>query len=137
MAEHSGQCLCGAVKFKATPKSNEVGVCHCGICRRQNAGPFFALDCGDNVAFDNEDAIGRYSSSDWAERGFCKTCGTTLYWALKDKSLFIMSADTFDDIGELKLDHEVFIDEKPGYYSFAEKVKQMTGEEVFAAFGAP
>lgn len=135
MAERSGKCLCGAVSFKATPKSNEVGVCHCGICRRQNAGPFFALDCGDKVSFDSEDAIGRYSSSDWAERGFCKNCGATLFWALKDKSLYIIAADVFDDIGELKLDHEVFIDEKPGYYSFAEKVKQMTGEEVFAAFG--
>lgn len=130
-----GQCLCGAVTFKAQPKANEVGVCHCGVCRRQNAGPFFAVDCGDTVVFDREDNISVYGSSDWAERGFCKTCGATLFWRLKDRSLTLMAADVFDDIGALTLDHEVFIDEKPAYYSFAEKVKQMTGEEVFAMFG--
>lgn len=136
MSEKSGKCLCGAVTFKATPKTHDVGVCHCNMCRRQNAGPFFAIDCGDKVSFDDENAIGLYASSDWAERGFCKACGSTLFWRLKDKSVTIMAADIFDDLGELKLDHEVFIDEKPGYFSFAEKTKQMTGEEVFAAFGA-
>ncbi|MEM9495070.1 MAG: GFA family protein [Pseudomonadota bacterium] len=134
MSEKIGQCLCGAVKFKATPKNAEVGVCHCSICRRQSAGPFFAIDCGDSLVFEDATHVGAFASSDWAERGFCTRCGSTLFWRLKDKSINIVAVDLFDEPGDMVLDHEVFIDEKPGYYSFAEKTKQMTGQEVFEMF---
>lgn len=43
----------------------------------------------------------------------------------------------FDDSDDLVLDHEVFIDEKPAFYSFAEKTEQMTGAELFAKFAPP
>ncbi|MEO1243951.1 MAG: GFA family protein [Pseudomonadota bacterium] len=134
MTERSGQCLCGAVTFKATPKSGDVGVCHCSMCRKHAAGPFFAIDCGASLSFDDETNVGVYGSSDWAERGFCTKCGSTLFWRLKDKSINIVAVDTFDDPGALKLDHEVFIDEKPGYYSFNEKTQQLTGQQVFEMF---
>ena len=30
----TGGCICGAVRFEAKPESDEMGVCHCGFCRR-------------------------------------------------------------------------------------------------------
>jgi hypothetical protein len=33
-------------------------------------------------------------------------------------------------------DHQVFIDEKPGFYCFANETHTMTGAELFAQFGA-
>lgn len=134
MVEQSGQCLCGAVKFTATPKNSDVGVCHCSMCRKHAAGPFFAVDCGDTLKFEDEAHVGVYGSSDWAERVFCTKCGSTLLWRLRDRSTNIVAVDAFNDLGDLKLDHEVFIDEKPGYYSFAEKTQQMTGQQVFEMF---
>lgn len=134
MTGKTGKCLCGAVRFTAVPKSNDVGVCHCSMCRKSAAGPFFAIDCGDTLAIEDEASVGFYGSSDWAERGFCKQCGSTLFWRMKDKSVNIVAVDAFDDPGALKLDHEVFIDEKPGYYSFAEKTQQLTGQQVFEMF---
>lgn len=136
MNEKSGRCLCGSVKFRASPKKAEVGVCHCSMCRKSAAGPFFAIDCGDSLVFDDETTLGVYGSSEWAERGFCNQCGSTVFWRLKDRSANIVAIDLFDDPGELKLDHEVFIDEKPGYYSFAEKTHQLTGKQVFEMFSA-
>ncbi len=32
---------------------------------------------------------------------------------------------------------QIFIDEKPAYYDFANKTHNMTGAEVFAAFAPP
>ena len=136
MAEKTGQCNCGAVKFKAEPKSGDVGVCHCGMCRKMAAGPYFALDCGANLSFDDEQSLGVYNSSDWAERGFCKECGSVLFWRLKDKSINIVAVDAFDDPGDLKLDHEVYIDKKPDYYSFTQQTKQMTEQQVMEMFAA-
>ncbi len=134
MTAKSGQCLCGAVKFTAAPKNGDVGVCHCSTCRRGTAGSYFAIDCGDTLKIESESALGIYNSSDWAERGFCKTCGSPIFWRTKDRKSNIVSINAFDDVGELRLDHEVFIDEKPGYYSFSEKTQQMTGAQVFEMF---
>jgi len=132
--EKTGQCLCGAVKFKATPKNTDVGVCHCAMCRRGTAGPYFAVDCGDTLQIEDEKNLTVYNSSEWAERAFCNKCGSPLVWRTKDRKTNIVSINAFDDIGELRLDHEVFIDEKPGYYAFSEKTQQLTGAQVFEMF---
>lgn len=136
MAEKSGQCLCGAVKFKATPKANEVTICHCGMCRRQMAGPFFAIECGDALTIEDSPALGVYSASDYGERIFCKDCGTSIAWRTKDRTFSEVSVNTLEDIGELELKQEIFVDDKPDYYSFAETTTKLTGAQVMDAFMA-
>ena len=37
----------------------------------------------------------------------------------------------------LVLEHQLFIDRKPGYYAFANDTENLTGEEVFAKFAPP
>jgi len=38
----------------------------------------------------------------------------------------------FSAESKLRFDHQIFIDRKPDYYSFANETKNLTGEEVFA-----
>ncbi len=133
----SGGCLCGAVRFTAAPPSREVGVCHCGMCRRWTAGVFFAIDCGATMKIEDDANLGVYKSSDWAERCFCKKCGTPLFYRLIGKNLHFVSAEAFDDRSGYVFASQIFVDEKPAYYDFANKTKTMTGAEVFAAFPSP
>ncbi|MGE0037178.1 MAG: GFA family protein [Xanthobacteraceae bacterium] len=133
----SGGCLCGAVRFTATPENRQVGACHCGMCRRWSAGPFLVLDCGDSLQVENPACLGTYRSSEWAERSFCATCGTPLSYRLIDKNLYFVSAEAFDDRAGFVFASQIFIDEKPAYYDFANKTHNMTGAEVFAAFAPP
>jgi hypothetical protein len=132
--QQSGGCLCGAVRFSASPADNEVGVCHCSMCRRWSAGPFMVRDCGTTLKVEDEAKVGAYRSSEWAERGFCKTCGTPLYYRLIDRNSYFVSAEAFDDVKGLTFTSQIFIDEKPSYYEFANKTHNMTGAEVFAQF---
>ncbi len=132
----SGGCLCGAVRFTAAPREHDVGVCHCGMCRKWSAGPFFALDVGSTLTVEDATDLGSYRSSEWAERCFCKKCGSTLFYRLVGKDYDVVSAEAFDDKTGFALTSQIFIDEKPAYYDFANKTKTMTGAEVFAAFGA-
>jgi len=131
----NGQCLCGAVTVKASTNVAHAGACHCNMCRRWGCGPLMALDCGTDVSIKGEDSITRYSSSEWAERGFCSACGTHLFYHLKGKGQYIMPAGLFDAESALTLDHQIFIEEKPGYYDFANDTHNMTGAEVFASAG--
>ena len=132
----SGGCLCGAVRFSAAPQGHDIGCCHCSMCRRWTAGPFLVIDCGNTVQFDDAANVGTYRSSDWAERGFCKRCGTPLFYRLVGHDLYFMSAEAFDERDDFAFTSEIFIDEKPPYYAFANATKKMTGAEVFAVFAA-
>lgn len=132
----SGACLCGAVTFEATFASGDVGVCHCGMCRRWAAGPFFGLTA-DTVTFASDSELGIWKSSDWAERLHCRRCGSPLVWRMQSGAMNVVSVNALERPGDLKLDHEVYIDEKPSYYSFAEKAHQMTGTQIAAMFAPP
>ncbi len=129
----AGGCLCGAVRFSATPHNRDVGACHCSMCRRWTAGPFLVLVC-DDMRIADASQLQAYRSSDWAERCFCKTCGTPLYYRLIAKDLYFVSAEAFDSPDGFVLKTQGFIDEKPPYYTFANATSDLTGAEVFAAF---
>lgn len=132
----NGGCLCGAVRFQVEEAIRNFGACHCDMCRRWSSGPFLARDCGEHVHFVGEANIARYKSSDWAERGFCRTCGSNLFYFVIPSGHYIMSIGAFDDPNGLEMKSQIFIDEKPDSYDFANETKMMTGEEVMAAYAA-
>lgn len=135
--EKKGSCLCKAVRICAKPKSASVEACHCSMCRKWTGGPLLAVDCGADVSFEGKENISIFESSAWAERGFCKQCGTHLFYRLKGKNHYILPTGVFDDNEEFIFDHQIFIDEKPSFYSFSNETKNMTGVEVFAQFAPP
>ena len=106
------------------------------MCRKWSAGPFFAIECGATVTVEDSSQLGVYRSSEWAERCFCKQCGTPLFYRLVGKDFYAVSVEAFGDRGDFALTSQIFVDEKPAYYDFANKTKNMTGPEVFAAFAA-
>ena len=130
----SGHCLCGQVTVSVSLDDCSVGACHCSICRKWGGGPLLAVECGENVRFEGKEHIHTYSSSDWAERGFCRQCGTHLFYRLKEGGFYALPVGLLEGEPGWRLDHQVFIDEKPGFYSFAEETDNLTGAEVFARF---
>lgn len=138
MAEASkatASCLCSAVKITVSGDHKEVGACHCNMCRRWGGGPGIAVYVGkDPLAIEGGDNVGVYRSSDWAERGFCKACGSNLFYRVVESGDHYLYAGLFDDQDDFEMTTQVFIDEKPDYYAFANETKNMTGAEIFAMF---
>ena len=130
-----GRCLCGAIRVVAKGVSNSVGACHCKMCRRWGGGPFMEVNCEQAVTFDGEENIAVFDSSDWAERGFCSKCGTHLFYRIKETGQHMVPVGIFDDDYDLVFKNQVFIDEKPSFYRFANDTRDMTGAELFAMFG--
>lgn len=128
----SGRCLCGAVTYTATLAKAEMDACHCSMCRRWSGGVFMAVPCSD-VRLDGGDNVGVYASSDWAERVFCKACGSSLVWRMRGGGFTAVSYQSLDDKSGLSFAEEIFIDEKPDLYSFAGHRRLKTGAEVIAA----
>ena len=134
LSESHGSCLCGKVQIFAKSMNTHVAACHCSMCRKWTGGPLMAVECGTDVNFTGEEHIKIYNSSDWAERGFCNQCGSHLFYRLKENNLHFIPVGLFDKCDGIEFDHQVFIDDKPDYYDFANKTKNMTGAEVFAQF---
>jgi hypothetical protein len=135
--KRSGRCLCGAVTITAEASSNHVGACHCQMCRRWGGGPLMAIDCGTSLTLEGEAFVKVYPSSLWAERGFCQQCGTHLFYRLKKSGEWIVPAGLLSNEGSLVFDHQIFTEEKPDYYRFANQTREMTGAEVFASYAPP
>ena len=133
-AMHQGTCLCGAVRISARTRNNSVGVCHCVMCRTWSGGPLLAVECESDVEFEGTEHISIFNSSEWASRGFCQTCGTHLFYRLKREEHYAIPVGLFDDNAEWRLGEQIFIEQKPSFYSFAEKTKELTGEEAFAQY---
>ena len=93
------------------------------------------LACGTEVVFTGEDNVAVYGSSKWAERGFCKRCGTHLFYRLKETRQHMVPVGLFDQDDDLTFESQVFVDERPAYYAFANKTHDMTAKEVFEKFG--
>lgn len=96
-----------------------------------------SVDASANLQIEGEDFISVYSSSAWAERGFCKSCGTHLFYRLKKGGFYNLPLGLLDTSENFRMRLQIFIDRKPKGYSFAEKTDCMTEAEVFAKFGAP
>lgn len=132
----SGGCLCGAVRFAAVPEKLEMDVCHCGMCRKWSGGTFMAVPC-TGVTVDDDAALSVYPSSDWGERVFCRTCGSSLFWRLRGGDGHVaVSMQSFDDLSSFTFTEEIFIDEKPALYAFAGERTRKTGAQVVAEFAA-
>ncbi|GAB2188804.1 GFA family protein [Sessilibacter sp. MAH1] len=125
----SGSCLCGAVSIEAPSAAKVVGVCHCSMCRTWGGGPYLAVDCQSDVVIDGKENITAYNSSQWADRAFCSKCGTHLYYYLKPKDQYMMTAGFLNLSDDAVMAAQIFIDEKPNYYCFAEDTPKFTGEE--------
>ena len=130
----NGNCLCGACQVVAASVNMNVGACHCDMCRKWSGGPFLSVNCGSKVSFVSAGAISVFDSSEWAERGFCKQCGTHLYYRLKPNNHYYVPIGLFNTPENVVFDHQIFIDSKPCYYAFANETKKLTGAEVFAQF---
>ena len=130
-----GKCLCGAVTIRATPKRRTVEACQCTMCRRWNGVAYVGVQCGSEVEIAGEENVVRYRSSDWAERGFCGRCGSSLFFHYLPLDTYGLLAGLFPDDSFEPLAEEIFIDEKPDYYAFAGDAEKLTGAEVMAKFG--
>lgn len=127
-----GSCLCGQVKLFAPKLSTHLGACHCSMCRKWGGGPFMSLEGGPDIQWQHEDAIHVFNSSAWAERGFCKHCGTHLFYRLKASNDYFFPIGLFEDIPEFDFTTQIYIDKKPAYYDFANQTQMLTEDDVTA-----
>ncbi len=73
-----------------------------------------------------------FTSSDWAERAFCKICGSNLFSQLNHGNNPIEQVGLSGDGPYFSLTHQIFTEEKPDHVCFANLTHDISGKKVFA-----
>lgn len=74
-----GGCLCGAIRYRAISRPTRGVICHCSMCRKHSGAPALAFFHFPVEGFTwIKGRPTRYRSSQFAERGFCANCGSTM-----------------------------------------------------------
>lgn len=131
--EIEGQCLCGAVRVTARTDNAVLRACHCDMCRRHTSGAFFSIETVPGSIVVSGDAT-TYRSSEWAQRGFCGACGSTLWYETIHDRGRNLAAGLFADGGGAPLKIEFFADMCPNGYRLAGDHKRLNAEETVAMF---
>lgn len=126
----TGSCLCRSIKFSFETAEKSFDSCHCGMCRNWSGGPAMAVNASRNLKIEGEENLSLYKSSEWAERGFCKSCGTHLFYRMPEKNFCNFFLGTLDQRDELNFRCQIFTDSKPTNYAFANETQMMTEEQV-------
>jgi hypothetical protein len=77
----TGGCQCGMVRYHASQRHDNAHICHCRMCQKA-MGSFFAPLVGiplERFAW-TRGAPSVFMSSEHVERGFCRSCGTPLFY---------------------------------------------------------
>jgi hypothetical protein len=122
---HKGSCLCGAVTFEVARELSPPDACHCSQCRKQS-GHYWAstnvpraaltLNGGDNLTW--------YHASAPVRRGFCRHCGSFLFWDPIEKDFLAIAMGAFETPTGTRLRHHIFVTDKGDYYDIADGLPQ-------------
>lgn len=127
----NASCLCGNVRLTVQGELEHAPeACHCVQCRK-HSGSFLT---GVNVrksklTIDGAESIGWYASSEKVDRGFCLTCGSTLFWkpTMEGYEWISVAMGLFDGATGTRLAKHTFVDEKGDYYDLDDRVPQVDG----------
>ena len=116
----TGSCLCGAVAFEVHGPLSDVTACHCGQCRKQTGNYWASTHCADtDLKFTRQNGLKWFASSENAKRGFCKECGSTLFWKQNGDHNTSICLGSLDGKSGLKLGGHIFTADAGDYYVIA------------------
>ncbi|HEY2604002.1 MAG TPA: GFA family protein [Thermoleophilaceae bacterium] len=116
----TGQCLCGAVRYRVDGPLADVLLCHCEECLRWH-GHVSATSAvaRDDLLLVEERGLRWVQSprSDArARRGFCSECGSSLFWDAPGNETISIAAGTLDAPTGLKVASHWFVSQAGDYY---------------------
>ncbi len=130
---HSGACLCGAVRYEVSGPLRQVVGCHCSQCRR-TSGHYVAATAAlrEDLIVVHAEGLAWYRSSPQARRGFCRHCGSSLFWDGEGRDTMSIMAGTLDGPTGLSTVLHIYTEDAGDYYRWpeGEAIQQDTGHPV-------
>lgn len=121
----TGGCLCGAVRYEVKGPLRDVVNCHCSYCQKQHGGYGPHTKARKvNITLTKTDGLGWYQTSKTARRGFCRECGSGLFWEPYELDATGIIASTLDGQTGLKTMGHIYVSEKSDFYQITDDLPQ-------------
>ncbi|MBI3557951.1 MAG: GFA family protein [Deltaproteobacteria bacterium] len=122
---HKGSCLCGAVHFEVTGALPPPTACHCTQCRKHSGHFEAGTDVPRSaVTIRGDEHIAWYRTEN-VRRGFCTTCGSSLFFDADGADWIGIAMGVFDTPTETKIRLHVFVANKGDYYDLTDGLPQV------------
>jgi hypothetical protein len=122
---HHGSCLCDAVSFTVDGELNQPDACHCSQCRRQSGHFWASTDVPrERLTITGDDNLTWFHATDRVRRGFCRYCGSFLFWEPIGGARVAVAMGAFDPPTDTRLHMHIFVADKGDYYDLDDGVPQ-------------
>jgi hypothetical protein len=126
---HKGSCLCGSINFEINGKLPAPTACHCTQCRKHTGHYEAGSDVlRSSITIHGNDNVTWYRTEN-VRRGFCSTCGSSLFFDADGADWIGVSMGAFDTPTDSHLRMHVFVANKGDYYDLADGVQQFQPKE--------
>lgn len=95
---YTGGCQCGAVRYRAEGVLEDPHLCHCRMCQKAAGNYFLPLANAARDSFSvTRGEPGWFRSSEHVRRGFCRDCGTPLFYDMPGERVINIVLGSLDD----------------------------------------
>ncbi|QRM54847.1 GFA family protein [Sinorhizobium sp. BG8] len=95
---YTGGCQCGAVRYRAEGTLGDPHLCHCRMCQKAAGNYFMPLANASRATLTiTRGEPAWFSSSAVARRGFCRDCGTPLFYDMPGETFINLVLGSLDD----------------------------------------
>lgn len=110
----SGRCLCGEIQYTVSGPPQTQALCHCTQCRLSAGASPVAWVSFPRAGFEIRSGQPRwFRSSRPARRGFCGTCGSSLFFETDEEPDVVdIATSTLDRVDELAPSYHIWVDSK-------------------------
>ena len=128
MAQITGGCLCGKVRYSANVDPIFTGVCHCRDCQKFGGSAFAIVVAVPKDALSMQGDLRSFSkpgdSGQPIERRFCPECGSTICdEAAVMPGVVMIAAGSLDDASWLKPAMQIYCDSAQPWVQLGEDMK--------------
>jgi hypothetical protein len=117
--------LCGRVRFEVRGDLPGPDACHCVDCRKFSGHYFVSTDVPRSaVTIHGEAHLTWYHAREAVRRGFCATCGASLFWDPIHHDWIGIAMGAFDTPTDTRLRIHVWTDDKGDYYDLTDGLPQ-------------
>lgn len=110
----TGQCLCGAVKYKCSADPVIAGNCHCRDCQKSSGSAYAPTFFVPEQSISIQGQVKYYESVSGSggkvSRGFCPNCGSQLFGKTEAmQGLIAVRAGSLDDTSQYRPQVDIFV----------------------------
>jgi hypothetical protein len=125
----AGGCLCGTIRYTVRGPLRGVILCHWGQCRRWHGhvGAYTSADRAQ-LLLEGAEALVWFASSERGRRGFCGSCGSSLFFEAVGGNRLAIAAGSLDQPSGLAVIGHGYVADKADYVSIDDGLPACAGD---------